>query len=315
MLWSSVPQLRWLVLRQVLASWFFLGSMIALFWYQPAIVSSGTSCCWHRLVPGPYEERALGNYFAYGWWSLLIAWGTLEVGGFTMLWRYKAKPDEYPDTGAAAQSRQQAARQAADARHPARHGAHPRRGGDTKLPVGTQGDHHRRHRRDAYPAGDDLCQRARGKPPQAPRRGAGGADRRGQQRDCHPEVGAADVGGLRPLRHGWREAVFLILAWVVLSLTHMLYKLWRQHIPERAIPGRCRRREARGLGWPRGPGDRARPHPPHRYGLAAVQDLPPARQLAVRTHPGISDRAEALELNPRELADGNVQIGDVVVAA
>ena len=33
------------------------------------------------------------------------------------------------------------------------------------------------------------------------------------------------------------------------------------------------------------------------------------------THPDIEDRAQALKLKPRVLADGNVQVGEVVIAA
>src|SRR5262249_5055119 len=97
MLWSSVPQLRWHVARQVLESWVFLIGMGALFWYQPALVRLANQLLFGSgFVPGDFAQRALADYFTYRWWSLLLAWGTLEVGGFMMLWRYKAKPDEYP---------------------------------------------------------------------------------------------------------------------------------------------------------------------------------------------------------------------------
>ena len=48
-------------------------------------------------VTGEFADKVLESYFSYGWWSLLVAWGTLEVGGFFLVWRYKAKPDEYPE--------------------------------------------------------------------------------------------------------------------------------------------------------------------------------------------------------------------------
>jgi hypothetical protein len=95
--WTSVPQLRWHVARQVLVSWFCFLAMAALFWFQPDIVRAAHNMLFGSgFVPSEYEARALANYFAFGWWSLLIAWGTLELGGFSMLWRYKARPDEYP---------------------------------------------------------------------------------------------------------------------------------------------------------------------------------------------------------------------------
>ena len=48
-------------------------------------------------MSGEYEQRVLAQYFSYGWWSLAVAWGSLEFGGFMLVWRYKAKPNEYPE--------------------------------------------------------------------------------------------------------------------------------------------------------------------------------------------------------------------------
>jgi hypothetical protein len=77
MLWSSVPQLRWHVTKQVLATWFCLVAMAALFWYQPAIVRFVNGMLLGSgFVASEYDQRILASYFSYGWWSLLVAWGT-----------------------------------------------------------------------------------------------------------------------------------------------------------------------------------------------------------------------------------------------
>ena len=38
MLWSSVPQLRWHVVQQMLVTWLAIAAMAALFVFQPTIV-------------------------------------------------------------------------------------------------------------------------------------------------------------------------------------------------------------------------------------------------------------------------------------
>jgi hypothetical protein len=97
MLWSSVPQLRWHVARQVLVTYLCLAALAALFWYQPTIVRFAHGQLFGSgFVPSDYEAGVLSNYFSHGWWSLLIAWATLEVGGFWLVWRYKASPTSTP---------------------------------------------------------------------------------------------------------------------------------------------------------------------------------------------------------------------------
>jgi Zn-dependent protease with chaperone function len=321
MLWSSVPQLRWLVVRQVLASWFFLGSMIALFWYQPAIVRLTHELLFGSgFVPGPYEQSALGNYFAYGWWSLLIAWGTLEVGGFMMLWRYKAKPDEYPEY----QARLRSLAEQAGVRPPTliilrgaggmgrilnAAAAQSFLSGPKVIIIGNIVET-LSPQETTYVSAHEVSHLKHLDVVPAVLIGAGNSAIAIQKWALLTSA-AYDL-----FAHGWREAVFLILAWVVLSLTHTLYKLLA------AAHSRTREYLAdvgavKLAGWD---GRAALV-----IGLARIHHIAtgwrpfkifrPRDNWLFETHPGISDRAEALQLNPRELADGNVQIGDVVVAA
>ena len=98
MLWSSVPQLRWQVARQALVTWLAHRRHGGPLLVQPTIVGyTHDFCSASGFVQSEYDQRVFAQYFSYGWWSLLIAWVTLEVGGFMLVWRYKAKPNEYPE--------------------------------------------------------------------------------------------------------------------------------------------------------------------------------------------------------------------------
>jgi Zn-dependent protease with chaperone function len=318
MLWSSVPQLRWHVARQVLASWFFLGSMIALFWYQPAIVRLAHAVLLGTgFVPTGYEQGALANYFAYGWWSLLIAWGSLEAGGFMMVWRYKARPDEYPEYQAQLRSLAEQA------------GVRP----PTLIVLRGMGRILNAAATQSFLSGPKVIiigSIVETLTPQETTYVSAHEVSHLKHVDVFPAVliGAGNSAiaiqkwalltsaAYDLFTHGWREAVFLILAWVVLSLTHMLYKLLA------AAHSRTREYLAdvgavKLAGWD---GRAALV-----VGLARIHHIAsgwrpfkifrPRDNWLFETHPGISDRADALKLNPRELPDGNVQIGDVVVAA
>jgi Zn-dependent protease with chaperone function len=115
---------------------------------------------------------------------------------------------------------------------------------------------------------------------------------------------------------GWRAFFYLLATWVVLSVTHALYKLLA------AAYSRSREYLAdvgavKLVGWE---GREALV-----VGLARIHHIAtgwqpfkifaPRDNTLFESHPDIADRAQALQLNPRVLADGNVQIGNVVVSA
>ena len=268
-------------------------------------------------VPGSYEERALGSYFSYGWWSLLIAWGTLEVGGFMMLWRYKAKPDEYPEY----QARLRSLAEQAGVRPPTlivlrgmgrilnAAATQSFLSGPKVIIIGNIVET-LTEQETTYVSAHEISHLKHLDVVPAVLIGAGNSAIAIQKWALLTSV-AYDL-----FAYGWREAVFLFGAWVVLSITHMLYKLLA------AAHSRTREYLAdvgavKLAGWD---GRAALV-----VGLARIHHIAtgwrpfkifrPRDNELFETHPGISERADALQLNPRELADGNVQIGDVVVAA
>ena len=98
MLWSSVPQLRWHVARQALVTWLAIAGMAGTLLLQPTIVGYTHDFLFGQgFVQSEYDQRVFAQYFSYGWWALAVAWITLEAGGFMLIWRYKAKPNEYPE--------------------------------------------------------------------------------------------------------------------------------------------------------------------------------------------------------------------------
>src|SRR5262249_53750458 len=142
------------------------------------------------IAQSTYDKGILDNYFAYGWWALLAAWVMLEVGGFTLIRRYRAKPDEYPEF----QARLQRLAAEAGVRPPTLvvlrgMGRVLNAAATQSILNGTQDRRGGRHRRDADRRGGDLCHRARAEPHQASRHRGRRPHRRGQQRHRHPEVG------------------------------------------------------------------------------------------------------------------------------
>ena len=318
MLWSSVPQLRWHVARQVLVTWLCVVAMGALFWYQPTIVRFVHGVLFDTgFVRGDYEIRVLANYFSHGWWSLLIAWATLEVGGFLLVWRYKAKPDEYPEF----QARLERLAAQADISTPTlivMRGM----GGRVLNAAATQ----------SVLSGSkvivvgDIVETL--------------TDKEGEYVTAHElshikhldVIAGVFIGAGNSaiaiqkwailtsmiydfFAYGWREALFLLAAWVVLSLTHTLYKL--------VAAAHSRSREyladvgaVKVSGWEGRVAlitGLARIH--HAMtGWRPFKIFRPTNQL-FHTHPDIGDRAQALKLDPQILADGNVRIGEIVIEA
>jgi Zn-dependent protease with chaperone function len=321
MLWSSVPQLRWHVAQQVLIGWLCLAAMVALFWYQPALVRLAHEQLFGGgLVPGDYAQRALASYFSYGWWSLLIAWGTLEVGGFTMLWRYKAKPDEYPEYQA--QLRRLA--EQAGVRPPTLVVLRGTGGmgrilnaaatqsflsGSKVIIIGNIVES-LTEQEITYVSAHEISHLKHLDVVPAVLIGAGNSAIAIQKWALLTTM-AYDL-----FSYGWRGAVFLFVAWVVLSVTHVIYKLLAAaHSRTREYLADVGAVEL--VGWE---GRAALV-----VGLARIHHIAtgwrpfkifrPRDNELFETHPGIQERADALKLNPHELPDGNVQIGDVVVAA
>jgi Zn-dependent protease with chaperone function len=113
--------------------------------------------------------------------------------------------------------------------------------------------------------------------------------------------------------YGWRHFAFLLAAWVVLSLTHTLYKL--------VAAAHSRSREyladvgaVKVSGWDGRVAlitGLARIH--HAMtGWRPFKIFRPSNEL-FHTHPDIADRATVLKLDPQILADGNVRIGNIVI--
>lgn len=318
MLWSSVPQLRWHVAWQVLVSCFCFLAMAALFWFQPAIVRATHEMLFGSgFVPSEYEARALENYFSYGWWSLLLAWGTLEVGGFWMLWRYKARPDEYPQYQA--QLRRLA--EQAGVRPPTliilrgmgrilnAAATQSFLSGPKVIIIGSIVET-LTEQEQTYVSAHEISHLKHRDVAAVVLIGAGNSAIAIQKWALLTTM-VYDL-----FAYGWRAFVFLFAAWAVLSLTHALYKLLaaafsrsREYLADvgavKLVGWEGRAALVIGL---------ARIH--HiATGWRPFKIFQPRDNWLFETHPDIADRAQALQLNPRELSDGNVQIGDVVVAA
>jgi Zn-dependent protease with chaperone function len=317
MLWSSVPQLRWHVARQVLLSWLAIAAMAALFIYQPAIVRYVHSMLLGGgFVSSEYEQRVLEQFFSYGWWSLLVAWGSLEFGGFMLVWRYKAKPGEYPQF----QARLQQLAEQAGVRPPTLivlrgAGRLLNAAATQSLLTGTKvviiGDivetlidpekdyvtaHELSHIKHLDVVAGVLI-------------GAGNSAIAIQKWAILTSA-AYDM-----FSYGWRAVIYLGATWAVLSVTHVIYKL--------IAAAHSRSREyladvgaVKIVGWD---GRVALI-----TGLARIQHaLTRWRPFRIfrkegtvfSTHPDIDDRAQALGFQTRVLDDGNVQVGDVVIAA
>jgi heat shock protein HtpX len=318
MLWSSVPQLRWHVAQQVLVTWLVIAAMALLFWYQPTIVGYA-----HMLLLGQgfvkeeFASKVLANYFSYGWWSLLVAWGTLEVGGFMLVWRYKAKPDEYPEF----QTRLRRLAEEAGVRQPTliimRGGVGARilnaaatqsiLSGPKVIVMGdiveTLTDPE-----ETYVTAHELSHIKHLDIVAGVFIGAGNSA-------ISIQKWAILTSAVYELiAVGWRAVAFLALTWVVLSVTHTIYKLLA------AAQSRAREYLA-DVGAVKIAGWDNRVH--LITGLARIHHAMtrwrPFRIFqrtgsVFSTHPDIEDRAQALKLGPRVLADGNVEVGGIVIA-
>ena len=317
MLWTSVPQLRWHVVRQVLLSWLAIAAMAALFIYQPAIVryvhglllGSG-------FVSGEYEQRVLEQFFAYGWWSLLVAWGSLELGGFMLVWRYKAKPHEYPEF----QARLRHLAEQAGVRPPTLIvlrgagrlvNAAATQSVLTGPKVVVMGDivETLTDPEEDYVTAHELSHIKHLDVVAGVPIGAGNSAIAIQKWAILTSA-AYDL-----LTYGWRAGIYLGATWAVLSVTHAVYKL--------IAAAHSRSREyladvgaVKVVGWD--------------GRVALITGLARIRHALTRwrpfrifrregtvfsTHPDIDDRAQALGLPTKVLADGNVQVGNVVIAA
>jgi len=314
-----VPQLRWHVARQVFVTWFCIVAMGVLFWYQPAVVRLVNDLLLGSgFVQGQsdYDQRILASYYSYGWWSLLIAWGTLEVGGFFLVWRYKAKPDEYPEF----QARLQRLAEEAGVRPPT---LIVLRGmGRILNAAATQsifsgpkviimGDivETLTDAEETYVTAHELSHIKHLDIVAGVVIGAGNSA-------IAIQKWAILTSAIYDLfTYGWRAVAYLAATWVVLSLTHTLYKLLA------AAHSRSREYLAdvgavKISGWDGRVAlitGLARIH----HALTRWRPFRIFRRSGTifSTHPDIEDRAQALKLEPRVLADGNVQVGDVVIAA
>jgi heat shock protein HtpX len=317
MLWSSVPQLRWHVAQQVLATWLAIASMAALFWFQPTIVRHA-----HELLlgggfmPSEYDQRILANYFSYGWWSLLVAWVTLEAGGFWLVWRYKAKPDEYPEF----QARLERLAEEAGVRKPTLivlrgMGRILNAAATQSLLTGPKvvvvGDivETLNDAEETYVTAHELSHIKHLDIVAGVFVGAGNSAIAIQKW----AIVTSMVYDL--FAYGWRALVYLAATWAVLWVTHALYKLLA------AAHSRSREYLAdvgavKIAGWDGRVAlitGLARIH----HALTRWRPFLIFRRTGTvfSTHPDIEDRAQALELKPRVLADGNVQVGEIVIAA
>jgi heat shock protein HtpX len=317
MLWSSVPQLRWHVAQQVLVTWIAIAAMGLLFWYQPAIVGYA-----HGLLLGQgfvteeFAAKVLANYFSYGWWSLLIAWGTLEVGGFFLIWRYKAKPDEYPEF----QARLQRLAEEAGVRPPTlivlrgvgrilnAAATQSILSGPKVIVMGDIVDV-LKDPEQTYVTAHELSHIKHLDIVAGVFIGAGNSA-------ISIQKWAILTSAVYELfTVGWRAVVYLGATWIILSVTHTIYKLLA------AAQSRSREYLA-DVGAVKIAGWDGR--------VALITGLARIHHHMTRwrpfrifrrtgsvfsTHPDIEDRAQALKLEPRVLPDGNVQVGGVVIAA
>jgi heat shock protein HtpX len=301
----------------MLVTWLAIAAMALLFWYQPAIVRFAHGLLLGQgFVTDEFDQKVLANYFSYGWWSLLFAWGTLEVGGFFLIWRYKAKPDEYPEF----QARLQRLAEEAGVRPPT---LIVLRGvGRILNAAATQsilsgpkvivmGDivETLTDPEETYVTAHELSHIKHLDIVAGVFIGAGNSA-------ISIQKWAILTSAVYELfAYGWRAVVYLGATWIVLSLTHTLYKLLA------AAQSRAREYLAdvgavKIAGWD----DRvhliaglARIH----HAMTRWRPFRIFRRTGTvfSTHPDIEDRAQALKLEPRVLPDGNVQVGGVVIAA
>jgi Zn-dependent protease with chaperone function len=318
MLWSSVPQLRGHVVQQMLVTWLAIAAMAALFVFQPTIVRL---VHWLLLGQGfvtdEFDQKVFAGYFSYWWWSLLIAWGTLEVGGFLLVWRYKAKPDEYKDF----QDRLQLLADQAGVRQPTLIVMRGGMGQRILNAAATQsilsgpkvivmGDivELLDDKEEIYVTAHELSHIKHLDIVAGVFIGAGNSA------IAIVKWGMLTSAVYELFAYGWRAVVYLAVTWGVLSVTHAGYKLLA------AAQSRAREYMAdvgavKIAGWE----DRA-------YlikGLASIHHAMtrwrPFRIFGHRegslfsTHPDIEDRAQALKLEPEVLPDGNVRIGSMVI--
>jgi len=318
MLWSSVPQLRWHVVQQMLVTWLAIAAMAALFVFQPTIVRF---VHWLLLGQGfvedAFDQKVFANYFSHWWWSLLIAWGALEVGGFLLVWRYKAKPDEYPEF----QARLRQLAEQAGVRQPTLivmrgMGARILNAAATQSilsgpKVIVMGDivDVLTDQEETYVTAHELSHIKHLDIVAGVFIGAGNSA------IAILKWGMLTSAVYEFFAYGWQAVVYLAVTWGVLSVTHAGYKVLA------AAQSRAREYMAdvgavKIAGWD----DRV-----HLIsGLARIHHAMtawrPFRIFRHRegslfsTHPDIEDRAQALQLEPRVLPDGNVQVGGVIIA-
>jgi len=322
MLWSSVPQLRWHVTKQVLVTWLAIAAMAVLYWYQRDIVGYAHVLLQHEsllgrgFVSSDFADKVLANYFSYGWSSVLVAWATLEVGGFILVWRFKAKPDEYRDF----QDRLQRLAEEAGVRPPTlivlrSMGARVLNAAATQSilsgpKVIVMGDivELLTDPEETYVTAHELSHIKHLDIVSGVFIGAGNSAISIQKWSILVSM-VYDY-----FTHGWRATVYLAATWVMISVTHTIYKLLA------AAQSRSREYLA-DVGAVKVAGWEGRVH--LITGLArihhAMTGWRPFRIFhrtnnIFATHPDIEDRAQALKLEPQVLADGNVQVGGVVIA-
>jgi Zn-dependent protease with chaperone function len=318
MLWSSVPQLRWHVAQQVLVTWGTIAAMVLLFFYLPVIVGFVHGLLLGReFVKDEFAQKVLENWFNYGRWSLLVAWVTLEVGGFMLVWRYRAKPDEYPEF----QSRLQQLAEQAGVRPPTLIVMRGGIGQRILNAAATQsilsgpkvivmGDivEVLTDQEETYVTAHELSHIKHLDIVAGVFIGAGNSAISIQKW----AILSSAVYELFAV--GWWAIVFLGATWLLLAAAHTIYKLLA------AAQSRSREYLAdvgavKVAGWD----DRvhlitglARIH----HALTRWRPFRIFRRAGTvfSTHPDIEDRAQALALEPRVLPDGNVQVGGVVIA-
>jgi heat shock protein HtpX len=317
MLWSSVPQLRWHVASQVLVTWLALAAMAAIFWFQPAIVRSAHELLFGSgLAQSESDKGILANYFTYSWWSLLIAWISLEIGGLMLIWRYKARPDEYPQF----QARLKRLAEEAGVRPPALvvlrgMGRILNAAATQSILTGPKvvvvGDiiETLTDPEETYVTAHELSHIKHLDIVAGVFIGAGNSAIAIQKWVVVTSI------AYNLFAYGWHALAYLAATWAVLSSTHALYKLLA------AAHSRAREYLAdvgavKIAGWEGRVAlitGLARIH----HALTRWRPFMIFRRAgtAFSTHPDIEDRAQALLLKPRVLADGNVQVGEVVIAA
>jgi heat shock protein HtpX len=317
MLWTSVPQLRWHVARQALVTWLALAGMVAIFLLQPTVVRYTHDVLFGQgFVQSDYDQRVFAHYLSYAWWSLLVAWIALEAGGFMLIWRYKAKPHEHPEF----QARLRRLAEEAGVRPPTlivlrgmgrilnAAATQSILSGPKVIVVGdiveTLTD-----AEETYVTAHELSHIKHLDIVAGVLIGAG-SSAIAIQKWAIVTTMAYDL-----VTYGWRALVYLAATWGVLWLTHGLYKLLA------AAHSRSREYLAdvgavRIAGWDGRVAlitGLARIH----HALSRWRPFLIFRRTGTvfSTHPDIEDRAQALELKPRVLADGNVEVGEVVIAA